>query len=351
MKKIKVNLLGEEHSAGRGVGFYRSHLQAAFEKTGQVEFVGEGPDLIHYPFFDLFYPTLKRKHTSPTVVTIHDLTPLVLSRYYPMGFRALAALTRQRLALRNVDAVITDSLSSKRDIVAIFHLPPEKVFVTHLAADEAYAKIPTEKYLEDIRKKYHLPDKFVLYVGGVNPNKNLVRLAKAVAKLDLPLVLVGSEFTKALVETFSVKKLLGLQKVHPEVGEFAKLKSIVEDNDLFRVLGYVPTEELNAIYRLAAFYCQPSLYEGFGLPVLEAMTAGCLVVCSNTGSLPEIYPLETVTFSPDSEKELQTAFEKALSLPPKEKADLIKAGKEKSADFTWEKTANATIGVYLSVLS
>lgn len=351
MKKIKVNLLGEEHSAGRGVGFYRSHLQAASEKTGQIEFVSEGPDLIHYPFFDLFYPTLPRKHTSPTVVTIHDLTPLVLKEYYPMGFRALAALTRQRQALSNVDAVITDSLSSKKDIVDIFHFDPEKVFVTHLAADEAYAKKPTQKYLEEIKEKYHLPEKFALYVGGVNPNKNLVRLAKAASELALPVVFVGSEFTEAPVETFSWKKLLGLQKVHPEVAEFAKLKAVIEGNPKFKLLGYVPTEELNAIYRLAAFYCQPSLYEGFGLPVLEAMTAGCLVVCANTGSLPEIYPLETITFSPDSEKEIEQALEKAQALKPKEKADLIRAGKEKSADFSWEKTAETTIGVYLSVLS
>lgn len=351
MRKIKVNLLGENHSAGRGVGFYRSHLQTALEKTGQIEFVSEGPDLIHYPFFDLFYPTLPQNHTSPTVVTIHDLTPLILKQYYPLGLRATVSLFHQRLALRNIGAVITDSLSSKKDIVDIFHLPPEKVHVTHLAVDSEYQKKPTPKYLESIKEKYHLPERFILYVGGVNPNKNLVTLAQTTSKLNLPLVLVGSEFTKTPVETFSLKKRFGLQKVHPELKEFAKLKSIIAGNPLYLTLGRIPTRELNAIYRLATFYCQPSLYEGFGLPVLEAMTAGCLVVCSNAGSLSEIYPPQTITFSPQSQPELEKALERALSMGPQEKRNFTKAGREKSAEFSWESTAARTIGVYLSVLS
>ena len=350
MNSIKIKLEGEEHSAGRGVGFYRSHLQTSLEKIGGIEIVSETPDLVHYPFFDLFYSTLPQNLQFPTVVTIHDLAPLVLSQNYPTGIRAKINLFMQRLALRNVSAVVTDSLCSKKDIVDLFHIEPEKVHVTYLAVDGAYSQKPTEKDLKLVREKYHLPEKFILYVGGVNPNKNLVRLARAAIKLNLPLVFVGSEFSKAPVQTFSFKKLLGFQSVHPEVREFMKLKTIIDHNPLFHVLGFVNNQDLNAIYRLAEIYCQPSLYEGFGLPVLEAMTAGSLVVSSQAGSLPEIYPLETISFSPTDQKDIETSLGKALNLSEKERTNMIEAGREKSKDFSWEKTAIETKRVYLSVL-
>jgi len=347
---LKVRLEGEEHSAGRGVGFYRNHLLDALLKSGRVEIDNTSPDLVHYPYFDLFYPTLPQKLEYPTVVTIHDLTPMVLPSYYPKGIRALVAVLLQRLALKNVSAIVTDSLSSKKDIVDIFKLDPGKVFVTHLAVDPAYSEKPTVGQTKAVKDKYHLPDKFILYVGGVNPNKNLVRLARAATKLNCPVVFVGSEFTKTPVKTFSFKQLLGFQKTHPEISEFNKLRAITQGNPLFHVLGFVPTEELNAIYHLAGVYCQPSLYEGFGIPLLEAMTAGCLIVSASTGSLPEIYPLETIVFSPASESEIEFALQKALSLKPKEREIQIKAGKEKARRFSWEKTAAQTLAVYLTVL-
>ena len=113
--------------------------------------------------------------------------------------------------------------------------------------------------------------------------------------------------------------------------------------------GFVPTEDLNGIYKLATVYCQPSLYEGFGLPLLEAMTAGCLIVSSNTSSLPEIYHHETLNFDPTSLDEFERVLEKALSLQSKEKDLQIKAGLERSHDFTWEKTAAMTLSIYQKI--
>lgn len=351
MKTIKIRLEGEDHSAGRGVGFYRSHLLSSLEELDGLEVVKNSPDLVHYPFFDLFYPTLPQKLEYPTVVTIHDLTPLVLPKHYPMGVRARFGLMRQKTALKNVSAIITDSLSSKKDILGLMKIDPEKVFVTYLAAAKEYFLKPNERQIKEVGERYHLPEKFILYVGGVNPNKNLVKLANAAIKLHLPVVLVGPEFTKNPVETFSIKKILGIRPIHSEVKEFVNLKKIIENNPLFHILGFVGNSELNAIYHLASLYCQPSLYEGFGLPVLEAMTAGCLVVCSNRGSLPEIYPWETICFDPENQKEIEEALEKGLSLKKADRDSLIEAGKEKAAEFSWEKTAKATKGVYLSVLN
>lgn len=346
MPKLKVRLEGGEHSAGRGVGFYRQNLGRELVKTGMVELVSASPNLVHYPFFDLFYPTLPQKLDHPTVVTIHDLTPLVLPEFYPLGLRARLALFAQKRALRHVSAVLTDSLCSKKDLVRFFHLDPGKIFVTPLAADPGYQKKPNRDFIRSVKEKYRLPDRFLLYVGGINANKNLVRLAQAAINLGTPLVLVGSEFTKAPVKTLSLKGLLGLQKIHPEIEEFMRLKQLITNNPLFFTPGFVPTEELNAIYRLASLYCQPSLYEGFGLPLLEAMTAGCPIVSSNTGSLPEIYPAGTLTFDPTNQTEIETTISQVLALSEKERETLIKSGREKAKQFSWAKTARLTYEVY-----
>ena len=211
MPKIKVKLEGEEHSASRGVGFYRQNLARELIKGDKIELVEILPDLVHYPFFDLFYPTLPQKLDYPTVVTIHDLTPLVLSNLYPLGLRARLALFAQKRALKHISAVLTDSLNSKKDLVRFFHLDPDKVFVTPLAADPVYLRKPPTSLLKSVKEKHHLPDKFILYVGGINANKNLVRLAQAAINLNTHLVLVGGEFVKPPVETFSLKKLNNLK--------------------------------------------------------------------------------------------------------------------------------------------
>lgn len=351
MKKIKINLLGQEHSAGRGVGYYRNHLHEALVSSRQVDITSSHPDIVHYPYFDLFYPTLPKKIDYPSVVTIHDLTPLVLPKLYPTGIRARINIKSQINSLKNVSAIITDSLSSKKDIVDIFRIDLEKVFVTYLAVDKSYLVKPNKNKQKNVIQKFHLPDKYILYVGGVNPNKNLVRLARVAVKLNLPLVLVGSEFTQKPTHTFSFKRLLGIQPIHPENREYMQLMDIIRDNPLFHTLGYVGNDDLNVIYRSASLYCQPSLYEGFGLPVLEAMTAGCQIVCSHSGSLPEIYPPGTITFSPESEEDMVLALNKALALEESERKAQIDLGSEKSLDFSWEKTATKTIKVYQSILT
>ena len=346
MPKIKVKIEGGEHSAGRGVGFYRNNLVEALSKLDGLEIVGENPDLIHYPFFDLFYPTLPGKLSYPTIVTIHDLTPLVLPDFYPLGLRARLALFTQKCAIKHVSAVLTDSLNSKKDLIRFFHLDPDKVFVIPLAADPGYQRKPSRDFIRSIKRKYQLPDRFLLYVGGINANKNLVRLAQAAINLNVHLVLVGGEFVKPPLETFSLKKLLGIQKIHPEIKQFQKLQQLISGSPLFHLLGFVSSDELNVIYRLASVYCQPSLYEGFGMPLLEAMTAGCPVVSSDTGSLPEIYPPEIHSFDPTNQKEIEQTLAKTLALSSKEKAKQIKAGIIKAGEFTWAKTAQLTYAVY-----
>ena len=336
VNKINVFLDSGSHSQGRGVGFYTDNLSRALAKLPEISLTEVDPDLIHYPFFDLFYHTLPIKKTKPTIVSIHDVTPLVMSGRYPKGIRGSLNLARQWLALQSVSAVITDSENSKTDIEKYLRVPKEKIFVTPLAVDSLYSKeIPKEK-LTEVKKRLDLPGKFILTVaGGPNPNKNLPSLAEVTDRLGIPLVIVGKGMLQEVREP-----------VHPELIDMVRLK-------VYKHLilpGFVSNDDLSALYRLATLYVQPSLYEGFGLPLLEAMTAGCLIASSNSGSLPEIYHENAITFYPRKLSSIEKAIKKALNLSPKVRQTQIAEAKVKATTFSWQKTATATLQVYQKIL-
>jgi glycosyltransferase involved in cell wall biosynthesis len=351
MNTIRVNIIPHPSSIGRGIGFYTQFLQKALSKLPQLELTANQPDLLHYTFFDLFYPTLPQKQLLPTVVTVHDVTPLVLKSFYPQGIRGRVNLFLQKKSLRKAAAIITDSLNSKSDIHRYLGIPLEKIYSIPLAADPIYSQSVPAKQLQKVKKKYDLPNTFVLFVGGVNPNKNIVRLIEATQSLNMPLVLVGSEFTKEIkTNSLSIKQKIGLQPLHPELKEADKVRQLVAVSPNIYTPGFVASKDLAAIYRLATVYCQPSLYEGFGMPLVEAMLSGCLIITSNTSSLPELYPPRTITFDPSSSLSLTKALETVVSLSPKERADLIKKTSSYVKQFNWQKTAAETLRVYQQVL-
>lgn len=350
--KIKVNLVSHKGSGSRGIGFYEKYLAQSLLSTGKVEFSTLGSDIIHYPFFDLFYHSLPLIKLKPTIVTIHDLTPLVMSKYYPVGIRGRLNFFFQKLSLRGVNAIITDSENSRRDTIKILNINPSKIFVTPLACDGEYAKVPSHRQVAATKKKYHLPDRFLLFVGGINVNKNLLTLIKASLKANIPLVLVGGEFTKPVLKNTSIKNLLGLQVVHPEVAHVENIKMYLKEfSQNIRTLGFVSNQELNHIYRLATAYVQPSFYEGFGLPLLEAMTTGCLTISSKASSLPEIYPKGSITFNPDSQAELIQAINRVLKLSLRERTLLRNDALARASDFSWNITASKTLSIYQKVYS
>lgn len=336
MKKIKVSIVGGSHSSGRGVGIYADNLMKALAKLPEVSLSEKDPDLVHYPFFDIFFGTLPLRKTKPTVVTIHDITPLVMSDRYPKGIISTFNLLKQWYSLRTVSAIITDSENSKKDIVSYYRISPERVFVTPLAVADDYKKQPSVSELAEVKKKYHLPEKFILVLAsGPDPNKNLPSLAEVTDRLGIPLVIAGNVIRE--VES----------PVPPELIDVVRLK--VYNHLIFP--GRIPNAEFNALLHLASLYVHPSYYEGFGIPLLEAMTAGCLVATSNTSSSPEIYHEGAITFNPYKISSIQKAIGKALSLSPKSKAAQIEAAKKRSKDFSWEKTAKLTLAVYKKVLN
>lgn len=328
-------------SGGRGIGRYVSELVKALRSlpTEHKFFTSDQPtasvDLVHYPFFDLFFPTLPIFKKKPTVVTIHDVIPLVFPKHYPVGVRGRLAFARQTLALKSVAHVITDSQTSKRDIVELLKLKPDKVSVIPLAASENFYR-RTQAEIEAARKKYELPKNYVLYVGDINYNKNLPFLISVMARIpDISLVMVG----KAVTNT-SIPEGQAIQKAIADSGnqKFVKLLDNVDSQD-----------DLASLYSGAKAYVQPSLYEGFGLPVVEAMRCKVPVVSSRGGSLPEIVNEMGFLFHPRDPHECEAALRKALRLTPEAKASLVKKAYDYSLQFTWERTARETLAIYEKV--
>ncbi len=334
----------------RGVGFYTERLLQAFDKTKPAGFKIEvvkfpyrqsnrdNYRLVHFPYFDPFFLTLPFKRSCPTVVTVHDLIPIKFASHFPKGLRGFIKWQFQKLLLRQVEAIITDSEASRKDIAKIISYPKEKIYRIYLAAGEEFKKVKTRQ-LKEVVQKYSLPKDFILYVGDLNWNKNVVGLLKSFCLLKsqrpkLKLVLVGKAFLE--------KDLLERRAIT----EFIKKRNLSNE---IKFVGFVSTAELVALYRLASCYCQLSFYEGFGLPVLEAMACGCPVVCSNKGSLPEIVGRAAVLVDPYKEKKTAEVVNEVLSNKKLQKK-LSRAGLRQAKKFSWKKTAKETLDVYKRVL-
>lgn len=296
-------------------------------------------DLVHVPYFDPFFFTLPLTFSIPTIVTIHDMIPFVFSSNFPSGIKGQIIWAVQKLMLRKVSAIITDSISSKKDIVKFLPFMKNRIHVIYLAPGVEY-KVLNKKLLEGkkITLKYNIPDKFLLYVGDATWNKNLPRLIEAVKQTELTLVIVGSAFLRKKVsENFWDMDLSAVLKK-------------IEGNKQFRVLGYVPDEDLVALYNLATLFVFPSLYEGFGLPVLEAMSCGCPVLTSKKGSLEEIAGDVACFVDPYSIDDIRTKIA-GLFTDEKKRNELSEKGIIQAAKFSWHNTAEKTLQVYRDVIN
>lgn len=338
----------------RGVGFYTKNLtenleRAAKEKKKYSNFKIKLIDkpfshttiqpfsLVHYPYFDIFFPTLPKK-TGPTVVTVHDLTPLVFPKHYPAGIKGKINWAKQKKRLQQVEAIITDSQNSKEDIVRLVGYPAEQVFVVHLGVGKNFRKIKSGKAKLAIRKKYCLPERFIFYVGDVNWNKNIPGLVKACRRAGVPLVIAGKQ---AISQDYD--------RTHPENQDLVWLQKEAQKDSNVRLLGFVADEDLPVLYNLATVYCQPSFYEGFGMPVVEAMACGCPVVSSDQGSLPEVGGKAVLYCSPYQEESIAQAIEKVIS-NPKLGQELSKKSQDQARQFSWLKCAQKTLDAYQALL-
>lgn len=336
----------------RGVGQYTRKLLDELKKMDLeiYEFEDHLPsqkiDVAHYPWFDLFYRNIPLRQKSPTVVTIHDVMPLIFSDHYPVGVKGKINLKLQKLALSKCKKIITVSETSKKDIIKYLKVKEDKIKVIYEAADEDF-KILSDNQKLKVKRKYSLPDKFILYVGDANFVKNLPFLIKGFQALkknkvfkDLKLVLIGGAFLKK-VDNIDHPELASLKLTNQLIEKFNLADEIIRP-------GQVETADLVGFYNLATCLIQPSLYEGFGIPILEAFSCGCTVLSSNRGSLPEVGGEAAVYFDPNDQKqfiELITEILNSHSL----RAKLSNLGFKRAEKFSWEKTADETIKVYQEI--
>jgi glycosyltransferase involved in cell wall biosynthesis len=334
MKKIRVKLVFEDQSAGRGVGFYGEALRDNLAKLSEVELVDKNADVVHYTYFKLFVPDLPLVFGRQKIVaTIHDLTPLVLPELYPVGLKGKAGLIYQQSRAKKINAIVTDSQNSKDDISRLFAIDKHKLFVTPLASRSIFFDDINESATKKVAKKYQLPKDFVLTVaGGPNPNKNLYRLAEACKDIGMMLVIVGKGVG---VDPTTVSP-------HPELRDFFKIVKM----DNVRRIGFVSEEDLLCLYKMASLYCQASIYEGFGLPLLEAMAAKSLIVSSNTSSLPEIYSNNTPSFDPLDVAQMSSVIKTTLDLSDTKKNEIIKRNYQRAREFSFDRMAMETLAAY-----
>jgi glycosyltransferase involved in cell wall biosynthesis len=285
-------------------------------------------DLFHAPHY-VVSPLTR----GPYVVTIHDCIHLRFPQYLPNRLAYAYARGVMRTSARRARRVLTVSQASKQDIVHYLKTPPEKVEVVYNALDERLAVMPTPEQLQMVRERYQLDGRFVLYAGNIKPHKNLERLIEAYSILrhrvgDVTLLIIGDD----------VSKYQGLRRL---------VHRLQLDRQV-RFLGFVPDATLAALYRLAALFVFPSLFEGFGLPTLEAMAMGTPVVTSNVSSLPEVVGDAALLIDPMDAGAIADAMAKVLG-DPDLRAQLIARGHERVKRFSWQRSVARVQAVYEEV--
>jgi glycosyltransferase involved in cell wall biosynthesis len=266
-----------------------------------------------------------------SIVTIPDLNLRAIPAYLPLRKRAVLAVPRfcSSESARRADRVITISDFSKREIVEGLGVPATKVVVTHLGPPIHVSNRATISW-DAVRHVYRLPERYIVAIGGTSRHKNIVRLIEAfkMVKDSYPQALVLPGHVPSDVDVPAEMAQLAGRLVCP---------------------GYVPDEHLAAILEHADLFVLPSLYEGFGLPVLEAQQAGAAIACSTAASLPEVAGDAAEYFDPRSVASIAAAIRRCLDDPVR-RTELRARGRENVKRFSWETTASLTLETYRTVV-
>lgn len=340
--KLDTSPLNSGHVL-RGIGVYTRLLSEYLAKVTEITVITaksdkQKVDLVHYPFFDLFFPTLPIKPWLKTIVTIHDVIPLVFPKQYLPGKKGALMLKRQRVALTFVSTIITDSEASKTDIHTYLHVPLEKIQVVYLAGQPELMPA-TEIEIKQLKKRLGLTKPYVLYVGDINYNKNIPQLIKMLKYLppNIELVCFGKAMKQSDIPEWQA---IITQAALSNVENRLHFISDIDSSDF---------QSLSALYGGALCYVQPSLYEGFGLPVLEAMQCATPVVATNTSSLPEIVGKNGILVDPEAEA-LAAGVLSIYQLAISDRQKMIERGIKHARTFSWNKTAQLTAEVYRRAL-
>ena len=289
-------------------------------------------DLFHAPHYVL--PPLT---PCKTVVTIHDCIHLRFPQYLPNRFAYAYARSSLWIATHRSNRVLTVSDASKRDILKYFRVPEGKIDVIYNAIDERYGETPPPDEVERVRERYQLNAPYVLYAGNIKPHKNLERLIEAFHMLrqdpdlaHVKLLIIGDEISKYATLRRAVHKY----KLHKHV----------------RFFGFVPDKTLAVLYRLARVFVFPSLYEGFGLPPLEAMASGTPVITSDVSSLPEVVGDAALLIDPLDPAAIADAMRRVL-MDSELHGQLRQKGFIRVREFSWERSVRRVRDIYGEVLA
>jgi glycosyltransferase involved in cell wall biosynthesis len=268
----------------------------------------------------------------PVVATIHDLSFEHLPETFTRRSRAQLRLTVRHTA-RKAAHIITSSEYSRRDIIETYHVEPERVSYTHLAAAERFKPVSDERELRRVREAYDVEGEYILAVGSIQPRKNLVRLINAYsglrrarAKAKLPKLLLVGKRAWLYDETLQATEKLCIP------GEV-------------KFTGYVPEDDLPALYSGALCFVYPSYFEGFGLPPLEAMRCGAPVIAGNRTSVPEVVGDAGLLVDPFDESALAEAIARVID-DRNLRERLRRKGLERARLFDWRETARRTLLIY-----
>jgi glycosyltransferase involved in cell wall biosynthesis len=276
---------------------------------------------------------LYEKVECKKIATIHDLIPYIMPETVGRGY-LLKFLREVPKVIDICDSLITVSEWSKQDILKFFPVEKDKIFVTPLAADDKYKPIDKEKCRDFLSKAYNINNPFILYIGGFSPRKNVKALITAFSKIykqlnaDYNLVIVGA--TK-------------------DQGQYlSEFSNNLELASKIIFTGFAPEEHLPILYNGCEAFVYPSLYEGFGLPPLEAMNCGTPVITSNLTSIPEVVGDAGILIDPYDEEQLKDSMIRLLN-DDKLKAEYSIKGLARAKNFSWEKTAEKTLEAYKKI--
>lgn len=268
-----------------------------------------------------------RSDAVPVAVTHHDLIPLVYPDDYISGSQAKAWYARRLDSLRRAQLVLTNSEFTRSEAIEMLGLPPDRVVCIACAASDHFTPLDIEATARDeVFARYGIVRPFVMYTGGADPRKNVKGLIRAFSRMP------------ASVRQAHQLVLIGKEPVDCRDGllEFARMAGLDARDIVFT--GFVPDETLVVLYNLCSLFVFPSLREGFGLPVLEAMACGAPVIASNTSSLPEVVGWKDAMFDPHDDQALSKVMHDVLT-NESFRAELIRRGTDRARTFTWERSA------------
>jgi glycosyltransferase involved in cell wall biosynthesis len=308
------------HASGRAT--VKPVVRIAWEQTFLPQKLRElRPDLVHGMAY-----AVPVGWTGPSVVTIYDLSFLLFPKAFKPANRIYLAATTRATA-RRARRILTISEHARRDIVRLLSVPAERIDVTYPAAEQRYQSLPQQS-IQSFRMVRDLPEAFVFTLGTLEPRKNMVGLLHAYARLRKPrppLYVAGGTGWRFSPIFDTVRQLDLVDCVH--------------------FLGFVPEDELPLWYNAARLFAFPSLYEGFGLPVLEAMACGTPVITSTAASLPEVAGQAAVLVPPQDTDQLAREMERVLN-DPQLRTEMRAAGRIQASRFSWRRMTDQTVASY-----